>query len=136
MLTGRPCAALQVAFGSVGSLPTAVLKRVRADYEGIVAHELAEHRRRLEAVLSQPARSKQRAGNAGEGTAAACLTTTAHSSRGIAGPCCSPCSSRMHVLCMHLLRRSSLHAGGLGLCLWHLWYWALKNVSLIQQSRW
>jgi hypothetical protein len=31
-----------------------VIKRARADYEGIVQEELAEHRRRLQAVLSPP----------------------------------------------------------------------------------
>lgn len=48
--------AVQVAFGGIGSLPGALIKRARADFEGIVASELAEHRRRLEAVLSSPGR--------------------------------------------------------------------------------
>jgi hypothetical protein len=47
---------LQVAFSGIGSLPMAVIKRARADYEGIVQEQLDEHRRRLQAVLSSPRR--------------------------------------------------------------------------------
>src|SRR5689334_23932691 len=45
-----------VAFSGIGSLPMAVIKRARADYEGIVQEQLDEHRRRLQAVLSSPRR--------------------------------------------------------------------------------
>ena len=45
---------MQVAFSGIGSLSMAVIKRARADYEGVVQEQMAEHRRRLEDLLSSP----------------------------------------------------------------------------------
>ena len=59
---------MQVAFGGIGSLPGALIKRARADFEGVVASELAEHRRRLEAVLSSPGKRGANTGNAAGGS--------------------------------------------------------------------
>ncbi len=47
-----------MAFSGIGSLPMAVIKRARADYEGIVQEQQDEHRRRLQAVLSSPRNKK------------------------------------------------------------------------------
>ncbi len=44
----------QVAFSGIGSLSMAAIKRARADYEGVVLEQMAEHRRRLEDLLSSP----------------------------------------------------------------------------------
>lgn len=46
--------AAQVAFSGIGSLSMAAIKRARADYEGVVLEQMAEHRRRLEDLLSSP----------------------------------------------------------------------------------
>ena len=45
---------LQVAFSGIGSLSMAVIKRARADYEGVVQEQMVQHRRRLEDLLSAP----------------------------------------------------------------------------------
>ena len=54
MLVLRGNGALQVAFSGIGSLSMAVIKRARADYEGVVQEQMAQHRRRLEDLLSSP----------------------------------------------------------------------------------
>ena len=43
-----------MAFSGIGSLSMAAIKRARADYEGVVLEQMAEHRRRLEDLLSSP----------------------------------------------------------------------------------
>ncbi|CAK0782973.1 hypothetical protein CVIRNUC_006168 [Coccomyxa viridis] len=49
-----PEALFKVAFSGIGSLSMAAIKRARADYEGVVLEQMAEHRRRLEDLLSSP----------------------------------------------------------------------------------
>lgn len=70
-------ALLKVAFSGIGSLPMAVIKRARADYEGIVQEQQDEYRRRLQAVLSSP-RTKKAADESNSPTSSEAGGSPAH----------------------------------------------------------